>query len=161
MPARHTRPAHAATRTVANPDRQRRVLLVLLAIVLIVGVGSLVGRIAYERWRVVEVDAIPYQYKVIPTPNIGFALGTGDLAFGKVTFGGGGSRTVRFTADRPVIAVFTSDDPYITARPPKVALAPGEETPVSFNLDVPLDAQVGNFTGTITVTYLRPLPWDD
>ncbi len=159
MPARRKSAVSASARPI-GADRQRRILLALLAIVLLVGVGSFVGRIAYERWRVVEVDTIPYQYKVIATPNIGFALGTGDLAFGKVTFGGGGSRTVRFSAQQPVTAVFVSDDPYISARPPKVALVPGEEVAVSFNLDVPLDAQVGNFTGVITVLYLRPLPWE-
>lgn len=160
MPAQRKSATPTRARPAAGSDRQRRILLALIAIALLIGVGSLVGRIAYERWRVVEVDTIPYQYKVVATPNIGFALGTGDLAFGKVTFGGGGSRTVRFSTERPVTAVFISDDPYITARPSKVALTPGEERVVSFNLDVPLDAQIGNFTGVITVTYLRPLPWE-
>ncbi len=141
-------------------SRQRRLLLTLILCVLLITFGSILARVGYEHWRTFGIDEIPYQYRVVPTSNVGFALGTGDLAFGKVTFGGGGTRTVRFASSRPLIAVFDVDDVRIAATPNPARLTPDAPMIVSFNLEVPLTADVGNYTGIIRVTYLRPLPWE-
>jgi len=141
----------------------RRRVIIVAALALVILFGVIAARVAFEEWRTIATTSVTVRFEVTTEYRIGFALGTGDIAFGKVNPGGGGSRKATLAAAEPAIAVIRLPSDLaemIRVDQNLVRLDPGTPVDVTFDLAVPEDARPGNYTGEITVTYLRRLPWE-
>lgn len=135
--------------------------MVILAFVVLF--GSYAARVAYEDWRILGATTATVHYTVTSENRIGFKLNTNDIAFGKIVPGGGGTRTITLTAAEPVIAALRLSpdlNRVIIIEPNPVLLDPGAPVNVTLDLSVPVGTALGNYTGELTITYLRRLPWE-
>ena len=161
--ARKKRRATKSAVTALSSTRHQRVLIIIAFAALLLLFGSYAARVAYEEWRVLGSTSVDVRYQVVVDPHIGFALGTGEITFGKVNQGGGGSRKATMLAEEPAFAVFTLSPQIasdITVTPNPLVLDAGMPANVTFDLSIPWDAAPGNRTGTVYITYYRRLPWE-
>ena len=135
----------------------RRDLLILLVVLASV-LGTTIAYVTYMRWHVLDVRTTAVEFQVTAGQNIGFNAGTDKIYFGTVTRGGGGKREIVLLSKVPAAAYIVPGpelNGWVLLSENPVLLEPDVLTKVGVVLAVPPDATPGNYTGTITTTYVR------
>lgn len=133
----------------------------LVALVFSCGVaGTALSCLLYAHWYVLDVHATGVRFTVVDPAHAGFDLGTDALAFGKVPQGGDAAREILLASSvlsSARIAVSPPLDRWLSADSATALVDPGVPRSVTMRLRVPADAPLGNYSGTVTVTYTRRL----
>ncbi|MBR9701073.1 hypothetical protein GOV11_04365 [Candidatus Woesearchaeota archaeon] len=143
-------------------NRQNTWLLVLIAVSVSI-IGIVLAHVAYYEIYFLDEEIIDIKFKVSAPGTIGFDLNDTVLSFGKVPQGQLANRNVIIHSRVPAKVMLTVHPPistWITPSENPVILESGEQKTISMLLTVPSSALIGNYTGTMAVTYLRLLPWE-
>ena len=62
----------------------RRRVIIVAALALVILFGVIAARVAFEEWRTIATTSVTVRFEVTTEYRIGFALGTGDIAFGRM-----------------------------------------------------------------------------
>lgn len=112
---------------------------------------------------VVDVQQKNIEFSVVDGNHVGFNLNTSALIFGRVPRGGGSEKRTTLVSQIPTVAKIRIDPVELSNMiiPSSNNVYVNESgTQVTFVLDVPLNATVGNYTGMVTIVYLRKMPWN-
>jgi hypothetical protein len=132
----------------------RSVFILLLVAAACVGIFGAV--LLYTQWYTLDKQVVEAKVEVVTGQHIGFALDKDMLNFGKVPQDGQGIRKATMQSHIPATAVIQIDGlPMLSASEYKIALEADQPIAVVFTVDVPPETPVGNYSGTVTITYFR------
>lgn len=131
--------------------------LIILCILAAIA-GTALSYFLYNQWYVIDETSLPLGFEVVENPSIGVNIDTGGLWFGRVPLRGGAERELTLQSAVPAAAqlIVAGIPPgWLSATPGSPILAPGEPVAVRIAIDVPRDAPVGQYNGTLTIRYTR------
>lgn len=107
--------------------------------------------------QVVKYDII---FKVGEKNNVGFDIGTDALRFGTVPLGASASRniTIENNGNKAIVQLEVNENikDWIILSENNFLLSPYENKTIIVQLEVPEQAETGNYTGTLKILFNRP-----
>jgi len=134
------------------------VLILLLICFLLVGATA--SALFYTSYMLYEVKELPMAVKV--SDHVGFNITTDVLQFGGVTSPGGSDRTITVTNSfdqklKVHISSYGYINGWVTAKNSSFVLEPGSQQKVMLSIDIPPGVELGDYTGTLRITFTRPI----
>lgn len=133
----------------------KNTLIVLLAAVLLLGVGA--STILYYGWNLYEYKEVAYSFTLVEE-EVGLLVENSSLAFGNAA---PGSRATKYVAlitaehTRVVIRMTGDGVSYVVPEAYELFLEPKEERVVAFTLSTPKNASLGSYNGTAQFYFYR------
>jgi len=150
-----------------NWENNKNIRLILI-FVLILSMGVLFGAIGYNLYKWNEyskyqsrIIAIHYVNTSVQITSFGIGMNgdTDSLKFGKISLGGGGERGLNINSTKKALVKVTiSGDmaQFMSVDKNDFIIEPNTADKITFHIDIPENAETGNYTGLIQVLFLKP-----
>jgi len=139
----------------------RRFLVGVLVLVAILGAAS--AHLTYTNWYVIDTFETEIFFRVTDQNEVGFSADTDRLHFGRILHGGSAGRDVILSSKVDAYVYFGVDpelEEWFIANPNPAYLGAGETLHKELFMSIPEDTLPGNYSGVLTTTYVRKLPWN-
>jgi len=139
-----------------------------LIIILLISIGVLFGAVGYTvyKWngyskyqsKIISVHYVNTSVQIVSS-GIGMNGDTDSLKFGKVTSGSGGERALHLNStQKAVVNVTITGDMarFLSVDKNEFIIESNTNDKILFRLEIPENAEIGNYTGVIQVVFLKP-----
>jgi hypothetical protein len=145
--------------------KESKVLRIVFIVIIVLSLGMMIGVMSYTINKNSQLNSKVIAYRVINT-SVEVKLGVmglnGDkdaLRFGRVAPGNGGSRFINIsTKEKALVNIYITGEmaKFLIVDKNSFVMEPGTSLSVPFNIYIPDNATVGNYTGKVTIELLRP-----
>ncbi|MCK5107228.1 MAG: hypothetical protein KAQ83_00720 [Nanoarchaeota archaeon] len=132
----------------------KNLLIILIIVILTIAITSIV----YYKYKVVQVNYIPLNFKVGKV--IGLTTDTDALHFGRIPRGSGGIRQINVTNDLEYdikinLKYYSEDMDWVSFKDNGLILKPDENNLFSISVNVPINAIEKEYNATVKMIILR------
>ncbi|MBU1202257.1 MAG: hypothetical protein KJ583_00990 [Nanoarchaeota archaeon] len=138
---------------------KKKSLILLLVIILLFTIG--ITSFIYSSYKVFDVKTLMVDVTVREeNKTLGFNVDTDAIHFGELPRNTGGGRTIHINNTYGkeafiVIKMRGEMSEWITITPNNFVLEPDERRDITFKIEIPKNASIGNHTGFVNIQFLR------